>query len=125
MTRRGLQLMTLTLAALILGSVCAAAPTITAEEAAGHVGETATVCGIVASAKYAISVRGQPTFLNLDRPYPSQVLTVVIWGSDRATFGQPEVEYGNKRICVTGLVESYKGKPEIIARRPSQIEVSK
>lgn len=122
--RRGLR--SVALAVFLLGTVApVVAAGLSAEEAAGHVGETATVCGVGASAKHATSVRGQPTFLNLDRPYPNQVFTVVIWGSDRAAFGQPEVAYQNKRICVTGLVESYKGKPEIIARRPSQIEVTK
>ena len=42
-----------------------------------------TVCGIVASAHYAASSKGQPTFVNLDKPYPNQIFTVLIWGSDR------------------------------------------
>ena len=39
--------------------------TIKATEARNHVGETATVCGNVASTHYAAS-RGRPTFINLD-----------------------------------------------------------
>ena len=101
------------------------ASSITAGEAGEHIGETATVCGLVASSKHATSVRGEPTFLDFDKPHPQSPFTVVIWGSDRAAFGQPEVAYKGKRICVTGVVESYKGKPEIVARRPSQIELSK
>jgi hypothetical protein len=31
-------------------------------------------------------------FLNLDQPYPREVFTVLIWGSDRAKFGTPEVD---------------------------------
>jgi hypothetical protein len=72
---------------------------ITATEAKGHVGENATVCGQVASTRYASSSRGAPTFLNLDKPYPNQVFTIVIWGSDRAKFGHPEESYRDKRIC--------------------------
>ena len=98
---------------------------IKADEAGGHVGERATVCGEVVSAKYATKTSGTPTFLNLDRPYPHQVFTVVIWGSDRSKFGEPEVVYRGKKICVTGLIDSYKGKPEITARTSSQIEISK
>jgi len=58
-------------------------------EAKEHFGETATVCGEVVSARYADSTKGQPTFLNLDKPYPNQVFTVVIWGNNRSKFGTP------------------------------------
>lgn len=44
-------------------------------DAINHVGESATVCGAVASAKYATSTRRQPTFLNLERPYPNHIFT--------------------------------------------------
>jgi len=45
---------------------------LTADEAAHHIGETATVCGTIASASYASHSKGQPTFLNLDKAYPNQ-----------------------------------------------------
>jgi micrococcal nuclease len=57
--------------------------------------------------------KGQPTFINLDEPYPKQIFTAVIWGSDRSKFGQPETELKDKRICVTGLIEQHRGTPEI------------
>jgi micrococcal nuclease len=98
-------------------------PTLTAAEAADHVGSTATVCGTVASTKFAQRSNAQPTYLNLDRPYPDQLLTVVIWGTDREAFGEPEARYSGKSICVTGKVELFKGRPQIIARDPSQIVV--
>jgi len=100
-----------------------ALPTLTADEAADHIGSTATVCGTVASTKFADRSNGQPTYLNLDRPYPDQVVTVVIWGTDRAAFGKPESRYSGKSICVTGKIRSFKGRPQIIARDPSQIEI--
>ena len=93
-----------------------ALPTLTAAEATDHIGSTATVCGTVASTKFAQRSNAQPTYLNLDRPYPDQLLTVVIWGTDRASFGEPEKLYSGKRICVTGKVELFKGRPQIIAR---------
>jgi hypothetical protein len=64
-----------------------AAAELTSQQAASHVGETATVCGTVASANYAVRTNRQPTFLNLDQPYPRQVFTIVIWGSDRSKCG--------------------------------------
>ena len=97
---------------------------LTAAEANDHVGETATVCGVVASARYAASSRGQPTFLNLDQPYPNQLFTVVIWGSARGAFPMaPEVAYRAKRICVTGLIDTYRGSPQIAVRDPAAIRV--
>ena len=95
----------------------------TPAEARNHIGETATVCGEVASARYAASSRGQPTFINLDKPYPNQIFTVVIWGSDRAKFGEPEARYRGKRVCATGKIKEYRGVPEIVAYDPDQIRV--
>ena len=100
-----------------------AAETITAAEAKDHTGETATVCGKVVSARYAASSRGRPTFLNLDKPYPNHVFTAVIWGDNRAKFGKPEEEVKDKEICVSGMIESYRGKPQIEVSNPKQIRV--
>jgi len=97
---------------------------LSATEAKDHIGETATVCGSVASTRYAASTRGQPTFLNLDKPYPNQIFTVVIWGSNRSKFGAPESEYKGKRICVTGKITEYRNVPQIIAERPQQIQMN-
>ena len=94
---------------------------ITAAEAKDHVGETRTVCGKVASTHYASGSKGQPTFLNLDEPYPKEVFTILIWGSDRAKFGAPETKYKDARVCVTGKITSFRGKPEVIATGPGQI----
>jgi DNA/RNA endonuclease YhcR with UshA esterase domain len=91
-------------------------------EAKVHVGETATVCGIVASSRYAPSTKGQPTFLNLDKPYPNHVFTVLIWGESRSKFGTPESDYRGKRICVTGAITEYRGVAEIVVNDPKQIK---
>ena len=113
----------LTVAAALLGlwSFPIAAASISPEDAAGRVGETATVCGVVASAKFAPGSRSQPTFLDLDRPYPNAPFTAVIFGSDRAKFGAPETTLRGKRVCVTGQIRDYRGKPEIILKDPSQL----
>lgn len=95
--------------------------TIPAAEAAKHVGEKATVCGVVASASYASRSKGQPTFLNLDKPYPNAIFTALIWGDDRPKFDQPEVRLRDKRICTTGTITLYKDVPEIVLREPTQL----
>ena len=106
-------------------SIFAQARKLTAEEAKNYVGEVATVCGTVASARYAERTNGQPTFLNLDEPYPRQIFTIVIWGSDRAKFGAPETKYRDKRVCATGLIKNYRDVPEITVHDPAKIEIQK
>lgn len=89
---------------------------LTALQASAHVGEVRTVCDRVASTRFLRSGR-RPTFLNLGHAYPEQDLTVVIWGEDRALFGgAPEEHYRSRRICVTGRIELYRGRPEIVIR---------
>jgi hypothetical protein len=87
----------------------------------GSVGETATVCGVVASAKFAASSRSQPTFLDMVKPYPNSAFTVVILWGDRPKFETPESSLRGKRVCVTGQIHDYRGKPEIVLSDPSQL----
>lgn len=109
------------LGGLLAASLHAADP-IQATQAAKHIGETATVCGTVASSNYAAGSRGQPTFLNLDRPYPNYVFTAVIWGDSRNKFSTPpERAYDGQAICVHGNISSYRGKPQIEVSNPDQI----
>jgi hypothetical protein len=63
--------------------------------------------------------------LNLDEPYPRQIFTILIWGSDRLNFREPENQYSNKKVCVTGVIKDYSGTPEIVASDPHQIEIQK
>jgi hypothetical protein len=112
---------TLVTSALLLWAFSAYAAPLSPEDTPKHVGETATVCGVVASAKFAGGSRSQPTFLDLDRPYPNAPFTAVIFGSDRAKFGTPETALRGKRVCVTGQIRDYRGKPEIILNDPSQL----
>jgi micrococcal nuclease len=89
----------------------ASAQTIAATDAAKHVGEHVTVCGSVASEHTATSSRGTPTFINLDRPYPNQVFTVLVWGSDRERVGNLPT---SGRLCAVGNITEYRGTPEIV-----------
>jgi hypothetical protein len=106
-----------------LSLVALAQKRLSSAEAKEHYGENATVCGDVVSARYAASSKGQPTFLNLDKAYPNQIFTVVIWGSNRSKFKTPEEDYKDKRICVSGRITAYDGLPEIIAEDPKQIRI--
>ena len=107
--------------ALLPAAFLLAQTSLTPVEAKAHVGEMATVCGKVVSARFAESSARQPTFLNLDQPFPKQIFTVVIFGSDRSKFGEPEKEFLNQTICATGTIEDYRGLPQIVATEPKQI----
>jgi len=118
------QIALLTVCVLLFFSTSVAYGEITPKDAQKYLGKTETVCGQVASANHAVRVKGQPTFLNLDEPYPNQVFTVVIWGSDRPKFPDPpEKIYRGKTICITGTIASYHGKPEMVVKDPKQIVV--
>ena len=94
-----------------------------ANQAINYVGTTQTVCGRVVSPKNLSGHPKAPTFLNLDQPYPNQVFTALIWGSDRFKFSyQPELKLNGKAICVSGVISNYKGKAQIIVTDPSQID---
>ena len=109
------------LMAVLLHSPALRSEPYTAQDAASHMGEIGTVCGLVVSPKFAMRSKGQLTFLHLDRPYPNHIFTVVIWGKDRPKFGRPDVTFAGKRICVHGLIAEYEGRPEMMATDPSQI----
>ena len=113
-------------AAVPIGRVAAAeaAERISSADADRFVGETVTVCGVVVGASHFDHIRGEPTFLNFDKLYPNQTFTVVIWGENNARFERPpHLMFAKKEICVTGTVETYKGKPQIEVRNPDQIEL--
>jgi hypothetical protein len=96
---------------VLCASAAFAGSTLSTSEAARHVGEPATVCGDIASEHTATTSRGAPTFINLDKPYPNQVFTVLVWGSDRANVGSlPR----SGRICVTGMITEYRRTPEVV-----------
>jgi len=87
----------------------------------GHMGETATVCGMVASAEYEVNEQNQATLLDLGKPHPNAIFTAVIYGENRAKFRTSESSLRGKRICVTGQISDYHGKPEIVLTEPSQL----
>jgi hypothetical protein len=90
---------------------------ITPRQAARNVGRTKTVCGKVASAKYARYSSGGPTFLTLGTPYPREIFTIVIWREYRSLYPRaPEKMFMGRTVCVRGLISKYGGTPQIEAR---------
>ncbi len=115
--------LSIALVGLALSALAARADPITADEAVKHAGETTTVCGVVAGAKYAAQIRGGLTFIDFGKPYPNASFTAVIFAADRAKFGTPEKGLAGKQVCVTGKIEMFRGKPEIVLTDPKQLAV--
>ena len=95
-----------------------------AAEARQHPGESAMVCGVVASARYLTTIPGRPTFLDLDQAYPYRVVSIVIWGLDRTNFPQPpEIAYRGERVCAAGRIEVSRGLAQIVVRSPNAVHL--
>ncbi len=66
---------------------------------------------------------GKVCFLNFHKDW-RRYFTAVIFASDFNKFPEhPEYYYLNRTVRVRGLVKEYRGKPEIILKSPSQIEI--
>lgn len=66
---------------------------------------------------------GKVCFLNFHKDW-RRYFTAVIFASDFDKFPQhPEDHYMNRTVRVRGLIKEYRGKPEIILKSPSQIEI--
>jgi DNA/RNA endonuclease YhcR with UshA esterase domain len=95
---------------------------INVEDVGKHIGENVIVCSKVYGTKYLD--KSGITFINVGAAYPSSPLTVVIFGKDRTNFTKvPEELYLDKQICITGKIQEYKGKNEIIITRPDEITI--
>lgn len=75
-------------------------------EVDAHIGESTTVCGEVSQ----ISQTSKATYINFGGIYPKHKFSAVIWSNNI----MPTSE--GSKICITGLVESYKGVPQIVIR---------
>ena len=104
------------LLAFLLTPVFTCAQNISASDASRHVGEQGTVCGRIAEVKITTNVRGTPTFIDFEKPYPNEMFTAVIWERDKASVGSvPRVGV----LCVKGTITEYRGRPQIVLHRRS------
>lgn len=85
-----------------------------------HIGDSVTIC----SGVFGVKSLEKLTFINLGAAYPNSPLTVVIFTKDLGNFkGTPADLYSNKKVCVTGKLEEFKGKPQIVVTKPEEISV--
>ena len=93
-------------------------PKIPASEAKEHVNSEATVSGkVIELYKTEKLVR-----LNLDKPFPNQPFTVVIFGTKTNLFPNLDNLKG-KTIEVTGKITEYRDQPQIILASTNQLKI--
>lgn len=111
----------LVIAALGISSLATAEEkTVPDSLAKNHVGQSVAVKGTVA--KVSVSGSGT-TYLNFGGTFPNQTFTAVIFASDAAAFSNPK-QWEGKRVIAKGKVELYKGKPEIVLHKASQLSLA-
>ncbi|MFD0793014.1 hypothetical protein ACFQZX_05260 [Mucilaginibacter litoreus] len=107
-------------AILILMAVFAAktyAQTYNAEEFNANLGKTKTLCDVAYSVKIFSDTL---TLINMGGNYPNQKYTIAVKGN-KITLDWANLK--GKTICVTGVYQMHKNRPEIVAAQPNQIEV--
>ena len=91
-------------------------------EIASHMGDSVTICDKVYGARYLERI--SLTMMNVGKEFPNQLLTLVIKGADRSKFNfKPEDVFAGRRVCVTGRITEYAGKPQIVITEPRQIKL--
>lgn len=88
-----------------------------AADAATRIGQTITVEGIVRE----VHVSERATFIDLNGRYPYEEFTGVIFSSNADAFPNVGALEG-KTVDITGTVQMYRGRPEIILASPNQIQ---
>jgi DNA/RNA endonuclease YhcR with UshA esterase domain len=96
----------------------ASAAVVPASEASSHVGQSVTVEGQVSGVHTARS--GKETFIDVGGAYPNQTFTAVIFQRSMAAVGDVGGLTG-KTVDITGTIQTYEGKPEIIVTSRDQI----
>ena len=92
------------------------------DDAKNHVSDSVKICTKIYGRKYLENTKGTPTFLNAGGYYPNAPLTIIIWADARKEFNNaPEEFYKGKEVCITGKIELFKDKPQIVITNKSQI----
>jgi DNA/RNA endonuclease YhcR with UshA esterase domain len=100
------------------GAIADTPPEYTAAEAPKHIGENAKVTGTVRRVNQA---QGGSIFLDLGAKYPNNQFTVFIPRSAADKFPNFR-KYDGFTITVSGEIEVYNNKAEIVVTDPSQIK---
>ena len=90
------------------------------DSVSNYIGKSVIVCSQV----FGIKATEKVVLINLGAAYPASPLTIAILAKNFANFTTPPEEfYKNKKLCVTGMLELFKGKAEIVVSKPEEIGV--
>lgn len=92
---------------------------ISPKQSSQHVGKQATVVGVVSQVSTS---SGGTTFINFGGRYPNHLFYAVIFKKHASKF-QSVYSLQGKTVEITGTIELYKGKPQIIVSSPGQIQM--
>ena len=106
---------------LAVATPAAAADTIPAADAAKHVGETGTVVGVLSNVHKADS--GKLIQWEIGGAYPNNLFSAVIFKHDMSKFPDLTPMVG-KTLAITGKIEMYHDKPEIVLKDITQVQVA-
>ena len=87
--------------------------TITASQAKDFVGKEVILTGKVAGSRLFQRQTGDMLLLNIDKPHPSNEVTIVVEGEVLSKGKFTEAALQDKNIKVKGIVSIYKEKPQI------------
>lgn len=108
---------------LLTGGVFAQECEITIHNALEYKGEEVTFCGVISQVSTPINNSGNPTYFNFGGYYPNHKFTLVLWESNKHRFRKDLDYYNGKKVSVTGVIQEYRGKGQIVLVFPEQIEV--
>lgn len=96
---------------------------IKAEDAKNYAGDSVKICSKIYDTKYFKSSKDPITLLDMGDKYPNNPLSIVIPADVRKLFkSAPEEYYKGAQVCVTGKIQIYKEKAEIVIGSPQQIQ---
>jgi len=91
-------------------------------DAEKYIDKKATVCGTVVATRILKDAKG--LVVNLDQAFPDLLFSFTIWQNNMPNFSyEPATYLMNKKICVTGVITSYRGKPTMEVRNEKAIEI--
>lgn len=103
------------LAIFVFAAAASAQQHFSAEDFKNNLGKTGTLCDTVGSLRVFSDTL---TLLNMGGVYPNQKYTIAI---KSAKIVLPWDKLKGKSVCVTGVFEMYKGRPEIEITDPEKI----
>jgi DNA/RNA endonuclease YhcR with UshA esterase domain len=97
----------------------AQAQTIGPADTKAHVGQPVTVEAAITDVH--VAAKSGATFIDMGGEFPDNNFVAVIFPDDAAKFPNASALEG-KTVTITGTVQMYQGKPEIILKSASQLK---